>query len=716
MHPSLEEALKHYFGYNNFRLGQRRIIEDAMLNRDLLVIMPTGGGKSICFQLPALMKSGLTVVISPLIALMQDQVETLEKNGIAATFLNSTLNQYQTRTRQQKIIDGKVKLLYIAPEKVISGKFLPFLDLVEREVGVSTFAIDEAHCVSEWGHDFRPEYSKLKLLRVRFPDVPISALTATATNRVRNDIINQLGLRQPSIHIESFNRQNLYYEVREKNQNTYRTILDLIGKSDDAGIIYCLTRKQVEEIAFQLQQDNIYALPYHAGLSDKERAQNQTKFIQGEVRVMVATIAFGMGINKPDIRFVIHYCLPRNLEGYYQESGRAGRDGELSLCAIFFDYGDVKAIEWGINQKNNVQEQLIARQQLRQMVDYVESTVCRRVIQLGYFGEQFAGNCGNCDNCLSPQPVEDWTIEAMKFLSCVARCKEKFGMSHIINVLQGSQNKKVMQYKHNELSTYGIGKDRSTDEWRHLARSLLHQGLLTQTDDGYSVLKLNYLSWEVMRQERQVNLALPVRLEATIHDSNPKVIIADILLDRLRSLRKQLADQQSVESHVIFTDSVLKLMSRIQPQTKEKLGKISGVDSHKLYQYGDSFLTEILTCQQEHNSSLSLIQAKQSNNYTSSTELSTLQLYEQSLNIKQIAVQRNLHPTTIVYHLCKLIEKNQPVDINHFVSKEKQKEILNALDSLGDIYMKPIKEYLGDSYSYDEIRLVRSKWRNQNCK
>ena len=583
-------------------------------------------------------------------------------------------------------------------------------------MGVSTFAIDEAHCVSEWGHDFRPEYSKLKLLRVRFPHVPISALTATATNRVRNDIISQLGLRQPSIHIESFNRQNLYYEVQEKNENTYRTILDLIGKSDDAGIIYCLTRKQVEEIAFKLQQDNISALPYHAGLSDKERAQNQTKFIQDEVRVMVATIAFGMGINKPDIRFVIHYCLPRNLEGYYQESGRAGRDGELSLCTIFFDYGDVKAIEWGINQKNNVQEQLIARQQLRQMVDYVESTVCRRVIQLGYFGEQFTGNCGNCDNCLSPQPLEDWTIEAMKFLSCVARCKEIFGMSHIINVLQGSQNKKVMQYKHNELSTYGIGKDRSTDEWRHLGRSLLHQGLLTQTDDGYSVLKLNHLSWEVMRQQRQVNLALPVRLQATIYDSNPKVIIADILLDRLRSLRKQLADQQSVEPHVIFTDSVLKLMSRIQPQTKEKLGKISGVDSHKLYKYGDSFLTEILTCQQEHNSSLSLIQAKQSNNYTSSTELSTLQLYEQSLNIKQIAVQRNLHPTTIVYHLCKLIEKNQPVDINHFVSKEKQKEILNALDNLGDIYMKPIKEYLGDSYSYDEIRFVRSKWRNQNRK
>ncbi|WP_044260328.1 DNA helicase RecQ [Richelia intracellularis] len=716
MHPSLEESLKYYFGYDNFRLGQRRIIEDAMQNRDLLVIMPTGGGKSICFQLPALIKSGLTVVISPLIALMQDQVETLQKNGIAATFLNSSLNQYQIRTREQKIIDGKVKLLYIAPEKLVSGKFSPFLDLVENQVGISAFAIDEAHCVSEWGHDFRPEYSKLKVLRVRLPHVPIFALTATATDRVRNDIIIKLGLRQPSIHIASFNRQNLYYEVREKNRNTYREIVDFIGKSDGPGIIYCLTRKQVEEIAFKLQHDSISALPYHAGLSDKVRAQNQTKFIQGDVRVMIATIAFGMGINKPDVRFVIHYCLPRNLESYYQESGRAGRDGELSLCAIFFDYSDIKTIEWSINQKNNLQEQLIAKQQLRQMVDYVESTICRRTIQLGYFGEQFAGNCGNCDNCLNPQPVEDWTLEAMKFLSCVARCKEKFGMSHIIDVLQGSQNQKVMRYKHNELSTHGIGKNRSIDEWRNLARSLLHQGLLAQTDDGYSILKLNHLSWKVMRQQRQVKLSIPIRLQTTTYHGNPKVRIADILLNRLRSLRKELADQQSVQPHVIFTDSVLELISQVQPQTKEQLGEISGIDSHKLYQYGDSLLTEIRTCCQEHNSSISLIQVKQNKNHPSSTELLTLQLYQQSLNIKQIAVQRNLHPTTIIYHLCKLIEKNQPVDVNHFVSKEKQKEILQSLDSLGDISMKTIKEYLGDGYSYDEIRLVRSTWRNQNRK
>ncbi|MBE9107637.1 ATP-dependent DNA helicase RecQ, partial [Nostoc cf. edaphicum LEGE 07299] len=341
-YPHLEQALKYHFGYDQFRPGQRQIIEDALQNRDLMVVMPTGGGKSLCFQLPALLKNGLTVVVSPLIALMQDQVEALRNNNINATFLNSSLNAYKVRSREEAILSGKVKLLYVAPERLLSERFLPFLDLVKEKIGISSFAIDEAHCVSEWGHDFRPEYRQLKSLRKRYPDVPTVALTATATDRVRSDIIQQLGLKQPSIHLASFNRENLYYEVRPKTKYAYAELLELIRETEGSTIIYSLTRKKVDELTFKLQNDKVIALPYHAGLSDEERSSNQTRFIRDDVRVMGATIAFGMGINKPDVRLVVHFDLPRNIESYYQESGRAGRDGEPSRCTIFFSFGDVK--------------------------------------------------------------------------------------------------------------------------------------------------------------------------------------------------------------------------------------------------------------------------------------------------------------------------------------------------------------------------------------
>ncbi|HIK06225.1 MAG TPA: DNA helicase RecQ [Trichormus sp. M33_DOE_039] len=712
-YPNLEQALKYHFGYDNFRPGQRQIIEDALQNRDLLVVMPTGGGKSLCFQLPALMKSGLTVVVSPLIALMQDQVEALRNNNISATFLNSSLNAYQVRSREDAILNSKVRLLYVAPERLLSERFLPFLDLVNERIGISIFAIDEAHCVSEWGHDFRPEYRQLKSLRKRYSNVPMLALTATATDRVRADIIQQLGLKQPSIHIASFNRQNLYYEVRAKSKQAYAELLELVRDTEGSVIIYCLTRKKVEELTFKLQNDKVAVLPYHAGLPDEERSRNQTRFIRDDVRVMVATIAFGMGINKPDVRLVIHFDIPRNLESYYQESGRAGRDGEPSRCTIFFSFADIKTIEWSIEQKTDPQEQLIARQQLRQMIDYAEGTDCRRTIQLGYFGERFLGNCSNCDNCCHPKPLEDWTIEAMKFLSCVARCKERFGMLHIIDVLRGAKKEKITQYEHDKLSTYGIGKDRTVDEWRMLGRSLLHQGLLEQTADGYSVLKLNTLSWEVMRRQRQVLLSVPVAQKVRLVPDNPKAEVAEALLHRLRSLRKQLADEQSVPPYVVFHDSTLKLMAQVQPKNLAEFGKLSGVGSHKLAQYGEKFLSEIRTYHQEQNTTAKSASYTPSLSLVSGTELQTLQLHQQGLNIAQIAQKRNLSPATIASHLEKLIEKNQPVDLNQLVPLEHQQKIWQVLEVLGDIPLTPIKEQLGDSYTFDEIRLVREKWRRQ---
>ncbi|MBN3926876.1 DNA helicase RecQ [Nostoc sp. NMS4] len=717
-YPHLEQALKYHFGYDQFRPGQRQIIEDALQNRDLMVVMPTGGGKSLCFQLPALLKNGLTVVVSPLIALMQDQVEALRNNNINATFLNSSLNPYQVRSREEAILTGKVKLLYVAPERLLSERFLPFLDLVKEKIGISSFAIDEAHCVSEWGHDFRPEYRQLKSLRKRYPDVPTVALTATATDRVRSDIIQQLGLKQPSIHLASFNRENLYYEVRPKTKYAYAELLELIREAEGSTIIYALTRKKVDELTFKLQNDKVVVLPYHAGLTDEERSNNQTRFIRDDVRVMVATVAFGMGINKPDVRLVVHFDMPRNIESYYQESGRAGRDGEPSRCTIFFSFGDVKTIEWSIDQKTDPQEQLIGKQQLRQMIDYAEGSDCRRTIQLGYFGERFPGNCGNCDNCRHPKPMEDWTIEAMKFLSCVARCKERFGMAYIIDVLRGAKKDKILQYEHDKLSTYGIGKDKTVDEWRMLGRSLLHQGLIEQTSDGYSVLKLNALSWEVMRKQRPVSLVVTTVQKITWEPGSEKAEVAEILLQKLRSLRKQLADEQSVPPYVIFHDSTLKLMVQVQPQNLAEFAKLSGVGSHKLAQYGEKFITEIRAYRQEkglQNKSVTSASVSSSNS-SSYTELQTLQLHQQGLNIAQIAQKRNISPSTVSNHLEKLMEKNQPVDLNQLVPLEHQQKIWQVLEVLGDISLTPIKEQLGESYTFNEIRLVRCKWRRENRK
>ncbi|MBD2188003.1 DNA helicase RecQ [Pseudanabaena mucicola] len=730
------QALKQYFGYTSFRAGQREIIEATLAGRDALAIMPTGGGKSICFQLPALLKTGITIVVSPLIALMQDQVMALKENGIGATFLNSTLGYEETRQRSQAILNGAIKLVYVAPERLFAEQFLEFLNIVKNKIGIAGFAIDEAHCVSEWGHDFRPEYRQLSRIRQLYPDVPMIGLTATATERVREDIAQQLQLKNPYIHVASFNRNNLYYEVIPKQgvEESYRNLLQQIKRSQGSGIVYCLSRKRVMEISERLREDGIAAIPYHAGLSNKDREENQTRWIRDDVQVMVATVAFGMGINKPDVRFVIHYDLPKNIEGYYQESGRAGRDGEDSHCTLFLGYGDLETIKYLIAQKVDPHtnepleaEQRIAQQQLRQVVDYAEGIACRRTILLRYFGEHFHGDCANCDNCLTPKPMEDWTVEAQKFLSCVARTKEKFGAGHIIDILRGSRKEKVLQHNHDQLSTHGIGKDRSLDEWRQLARSLVHQGLLTQTTDGYGILKLNDRSWEVMRNQRHVLLPIERGVEAsTVADRNDvtdRPVDVDILFERLRLLRKNLADEQEVPPYVIFSNATLNQMAEQQPTTRKDFAKLSGVGEKKLEQYADDFMAIIIDHQQQYppaeqnESNFARVKREavtpKSKISKASTQRATLEMYENGMDIDEIARDRNLKPATVWTHLVQLVESGYAINCDRLVAPERQTVIYEALETVGGDSLRNLFDHLREEYTYDEIKIIRAIWQNE---
>ena len=711
--PSLEAALKHFFGYDQFRFEQRAVIENFLNRGDGLVVMPTGGGKSLCYQLPALLRLGVTVVVSPLIALMQDQVDALNNNGIAATYLNSSLDGLEVRSRTYDLLQGRIKLLYVAPERLLSEGFWPFLSQLHQQVGISGFAIDEAHCVSEWGHDFRPEYRQLHRLRRAFPQVPMMALTATATARVRQDIVQQLQLDQPQVFVATFNRANLYYEIRPKDRHTYRALLHQVKGTPGACIIYCLSRKRVDELALRLQQDGVSALPYHAGLSDQLRATNQTRFLRDDVQVIVATIAFGMGINKPDVRLVVHYDLPRTLESYYQESGRAGRDGEAAHCTFYFSYGDVSLVNYLIDQKPNEQEQNIARQQLRQVLDYAESTVCRRQIQLGYFGESFPGQCNRCDNCCHPKPVEDWTVDAQKFLSCVARCRERFGMVHIIDVLRGSQKKRVRELHHDQLSTYGIGKDRSVEEWKLLGRSLLHQGLMAETTDGFPVLKLNAASWQVLRKQISVQVAIPDALQGgSAASALSQSGETESLLERLRSLRKRLADAQGVPPYIVFTETSLRQMAQRMPRSLTAFGRISGVGSRKLEQYGQAFIDDInafcdetgLTSEPSAPSEPVLV---------GNTHAITLQLYQQGHSPTEIARLRNLRQTTVIRHLAELLETGEEINLDDFVTPERQTMIRQVLGQVVSNRLSEVRDLLDRSYTYDEIRLVRGVYRRE---
>ena len=600
-------TLKKHFGYDKFRPLQREIIQDALAGRDVLVLMPTGGGKSLCFQLPALMRDGLTIVVSPLISLMKDQVDALQTSGIPATYLNSTVDREQAKARWRGLHRGEYRMLYVAPERLMPDTFL------ERALNwnIAQVAIDEAHCISEWGHDFRPEYRELKKLRKHLPDVPIMALTATATERVKADIIKELNLRDPRSYVASFNRPNLTYRVVAKTAPYDQLLAFINSRPNDSGIVYCASRKSTESLVRNLNEDGVSTKTYHAGLATSERTRHQEAFLRDDVRVITATIAFGMGINKPNVRFVVHYDLPKNLESYYQETGRAGRDGLPSECVLLFSPGDVAKQLHFIDEKSE-SEARTARAQLRQMVHYAETRECRRATLLKYFGETYPimrdgiggetpplqVSCDGCDNCLQPRETFDGTVHAQKFLSCVYRVHAKsgfaFGLNHVADVLRGADTEAIRQRGHNELSTYGIGAELKRTEWQAIGRELLRLGLIECASGKFATLSLTSEGLKTLRNRTPIVLTKQIDIaEKSARRQAGAIDCDEVLFARLRALRRKLADERGVPAYIIFSDVSLREMARKYPTNSVEFRRIPGVGEQKLKDFGKAFLSEI---------------------------------------------------------------------------------------------------------------------------
>jgi ATP-dependent DNA helicase RecQ len=588
-------TLKKTFGYDTFRPLQEEIISDALAGHDVFALLPTGGGKSLCFQLPALLREGLTVVVSPLIALMKDQVDALTASGVSATFLNSTLDGDEARARFRGLHRGEYHLLYAAPERLMLPGFVENL----RAWNVVQLAIDEAHCISEWGHDFRPEYRQLAELRAALPDVPVMALTATATERVRADIIERLHLREPHCYTASFNRPNLTYRVIPRAQPYDQVLAFLRARPGESGIIYCASRKATESVAERLVADRIPARPYHAGLTNEERSRHQEQFLRDEVRVICATVAFGMGINKPNVRFVLHYDLPKNIEGYYQETGRAGRDSLPAECVLLFSAADVVKQIAFIDEKTDPEERRIARAQLQQMVHFAESSACRRVDLLDYFGETWPEeNCGGCDNCLTPRETFDGTLAAQKLLSCVYRVRERsgfnFGLNHVIEVLTGGQTDAIRKWGHETLSAYGIGREMKRGEWQSIGRELVRLGLLQQSTEKFATIEITSDGLAALKQRRQITLTKPPAIaEKRARTKRGEIACDERLFEVLRRLRKEIADSRNVPAYVIFGDVTLRQMARDYPATEHAFGNITGVGVKKLEEFGAQFIDAV---------------------------------------------------------------------------------------------------------------------------
>ena len=732
----MKELLKKYFGYDEFRPLQEEIIGSVLEGRDALVIMPTGGGKSLCYQLPALRFEGLTLVISPLIALMKDQVDALKANGIAAEFINSTLTYAEIMRVQSQAQQGDLKILYLAPERLALPDFRQFLGTLN----VNLVAVDEAHCISEWGHDFRPDYRTLGGLRQGMPDVPFIALTATATERVRHDILMQLRLKQPQQFIASFDRPNLRYEVRPKERAFDQLVQLLRERKGESAIIYCFSRKDTEEFSDRLQDAGFKALPYHAGMDAETRRRNQERFIRDEVDVIAATIAFGMGIDKPDVRLVVHQEMPKTLEAYYQQTGRAGRDGLPSDCVLFYSYGDKIKQDFFINQIEDAVEKRGAQDKLAQVIEFCTLRACRRRYLLDYFGEgslsgssspsaDDADNCGGCDVCLADMEDFDATIIAQKILSAVIRTGERFGASYIAQVLRGSKAERVLRLGHDKLSVYGIVEDHSDGEIREICGLLLDTGLLHKTSSEYATMGVTAEGRAFLNGRESLTLSRrkrqePIRESSPLRGSARDTLDYDSgLFEELRALRRRIASEKRVPPYVVFGDATLQQMAYYIPQSEDSLSCISGVGAVKLEQYGDAFLGVIREYAGENNlddgtkpvrNSRSMPTGGSRGNGRASTYENTKLLIEQGLSIRQAAQERGLSVNTIVAHIEMLVQRGEVLNLEPLLPENHRLgRIQDAFSKVGYAGLAPVKEFLGDEYSYEEIRLARAYVRQQ---
>ncbi len=702
--------LKNTFGYDTFRPLQCEVIENVMAHRDTLAVMPTGGGKSLCYQIPALLFDGLTVVVSPLISLMKDQVEQLRASGVPALFINSSLSPQEYQENMEYVKRGEVKLLYLAPETLLTPRILSLL----AGVKVDLLTIDEAHCISEWGHDFRPEYRQLVEVRKRFPTAVCLALTATATSRVCQDIRTTLKFATTNEFIASFNRENLYIEVARK-RDAYAQTIDMLERyKDQSGIIYCFSRRQVDELAAYLTSQGYSVRPYHAGLEDSERRRNQEAFIRDDAQIIVATIAFGMGINKPNVRFVIHFDIPKSIEVYYQEIGRAGRDGLPAHCLLLYSYSDVAKINYFIDQKEG-NEKRVAIQHLDAIVRYAEDEQsCRRKPLLNYFGESTsAETCSNCDNCTSaPTPLMDITIFAQKFLSCIKRADEKFGAGHIVDILLGSKNEKVLRWEHDKLSTYGIGTELTKKQWMHLARQLLTMGYLKQEGE-YHTLSLTVKALEALRKREIIFGVVQEAERVRIKGKKEEIEYNSALFALLRQKRKEMADEVGVPPYVIFSDKTLVEMAVYYPQSITSLLNISGVGQVKLRQYGETFLNVIVSYCEKHELKENPKETTRAKSVSNRRYVIVSEAYNSGETVQGLMERYHVTAATILDHLARYLaagnklRNDKDLRVLTSVTPEQQQAAFAAFDELSPTFLKPVFDNLNGMLNYDDLKILQ---------
>ncbi len=703
--------LQSVFGYSEFRHNQKSVIEHVLAGNDAVVLMPTGGGKSLCYQVPALCLPGVTIVVSPLIALMKDQVDSLVLNGVKASFLNSTQSAAEQATIYQLLRTNQIKLLYLAPEK-LTGNDSSFLNFL-KDINVSLFAIDEAHCISSWGHDFRPEYLVLGQLKTAFPQLPVIALTATADALTQQDIIDKLHFKTYRVFENSFNRPNIFYYIKPKKDYYADLVNYLKEHPNDSGIIYCLSRASTERLAADLQEDGFKAEAYHAGLDKNLRDERQDKFLKDDLNIMVATIAFGMGINKSNVRFVVHVDLPKNIEGYYQETGRAGRDGIHSEAILYYGAGDVIKLKKFAEIEGNEAQTRIMLQKLDKMAKLCEIKTCRRQYMLNYFGEAAPDFCNSCDTCLNKPELRDATIIAQKILSTVARLKEAFGMVYVVDILRGSNNEKIRE-QHKSLSVYGIGKDTSKQEWMHYTKELQHYGYLQQSEGQYPILLLTDKGRTTLIKREPVFLSAPVHIEIAkepqVYQQHP---YEKQLFENLKSLRNKIAHEENVPAYIIFSDSTLMDLATYLPLYKDDLIKISGFGQVKIEKYGETFLEAVQDYCKENNleTRLQLKQPKRKQKPSATVERSSdtrrisFQLFTQGKSMSDIAAERGLSLSTIETHLAYFISSGE-IAVDDVVKHAHQKAIKKAVDTFGFSSLKVIKENVPEEVTYGEIKMM----------